>query len=189
MSYATTTELKSYLDVAGSADDALLTRLLERASVAIDSYTHRSFAAALATSYYSSDRVDGDLLTLDGDLFSVTTLKNGEGNTIASTDYWLLPRNIGPPYQAIKLKAEADYSWTFDTDGEIEVYGLWGYSSDPPDDIVHACLRLAGYYYRQKDAQTFDVTALPDQGIITIPKGLPADVKQLLDPYKRLGVA
>lgn len=183
--YATVAELKSYLGISGSTDDVLLTSLLDRATKMIERYTARCFDAAYATRYYSEDAVDDDMLSLDGDLFSVTTLKNGEGNTITSTDYWLLPRNSGPPFHQIKLKAEADYSWTFDTDGEIEVYGLWGYTSDPPDDIVHACIRWAAYLYRQKDSQVFDVTAVPEQGVITIPKGVPADVKQLLGPYRK----
>ena len=76
-------------------------------------------------------------------------------------------------------------TWEFDIDGEVSVLGAWGYSTSPPDDIVHACIRLAGYYYRQKDAQVFDVTAVPDAGIITIPQGIPADVKLILDKYPR----
>ena len=184
MSYATAAELKSYLGISENTDDTLLAALLNRATAAIEQYTHRVFSAAVGTRYYRSDAVDGDTLHLDGDLYSVTTLTNGEGDTI--TEYWLLPRNEGPPYHAIKLKSGSDYSWTFGTDGEVEVYGEWGFSSDPPDDIVHACVRLAGYYYRQKDAQVFDVTAQPDAGIITIPKGLPADVKMLLTPYRKV---
>ena len=186
IAYATLAELKSYLGVAHADDDGLLTDLLERASAAINAYTGRNFRAEYATRCYSASAVDGDVLTLDGDLYSVTTIKNGEGQPIA--EYWLLPRNAGPPYYQVKLKEASSYSWTFGADGEIEVYGLWGCSAEPPDDIVHACIRLAAYYYRQKDAQVFDVTASPEQGIITVPKGMPADVKVLLSRYRRLGV-
>lgn len=184
--YATVAELKSYLGISGAGDDALLAALLDRASAAIDAYTNRSFAAGYATRYFDAAAVDGDVLTLDGDLFEATTVTTGEGRTV--TRYWLLPRNAGPPYHQIKLKEAAEADWAFDTDGEIEVYGLWGYSAEPPDDVVHACIRLAAYYYKQKDAQVFDVTALPEQGVISVPKGLPADVKLLLGRYCRLGV-
>jgi dipeptidyl aminopeptidase/acylaminoacyl peptidase len=186
MAYATIFELKSYLAIADGGDDLLLMELLDRASAAIDAYTGRNFAAGYGTRYYNTDAVDKDVLSLDGDLYAATTITNGEGKTI--TAYWLLPRNVGPPYHQIRLKSASDYSWDFGADGEVEVYGLWGYSREPPDDIIHACIRLAAYYYRQKDAQVFDVTALPEQGIITVPKGMPADVRQLLDRYRKLGV-
>lgn len=186
MAYATIAELKSYLGITEGTDDTLLSNLLDRASAAIDAYTGRSFEASYGTRYYNSDAVDGDVLTLDGDLYSASSITNGEDQSI--TEYWLLPRNAGPPYFQIKLKEASDYSWSFDTNGEIEVYGLWGYSNEPPDDVVHACIRLAAYWYRQKDAQVFDVTALPEQGVITVPKGMPPDVKLLLDRYRKIGI-
>ena len=39
------------------------------------------------------------------------------------------------------------------------------------------------FKYRQKDAQVFDVTAVPDAGVITVPQGIPADVKRILRSY------
>ena len=36
-----------------------------------------------------------------------------------------------------------------------------------PDDIKQACVRLTAYLYRQRDSQVFDVTAIPDAGVIT----------------------
>ena len=186
MAYATETSLKLYLGITVTTDDALLTNLLNAATAAIETYTHRCFAAITETRYFDEDDVDGDVLTLDDDLYSVTSIVNGEGNTV--TAYWLLPRNAGPPYWQIKLKEGSAYDWDFDTDDEIDVTGRWGYSLTPPGDIEHACIRLAAYYYRQKDAQVFDVTAQPDQGILTIPQGIPKDVKVILDPYRKLGV-
>jgi hypothetical protein len=67
----------------------------------------------------------------------------------------------------------------------IEVVGKFAYSTSAPNDIVHATERLVGYYYRQKDSQVFDVTAIPDAGVLMIPQGIPADVKLLLKPYVR----
>ena len=39
--------------------------------------------------------------------------------------------------------------------------------------------------YRQKDASVFDTTAIPDQGVIVSPQGIPRDVRLMLDPYVR----
>lgn len=189
MAYTTAADLKAYLGVASTSDDTLLSTLIGAASAIIDAETCRKFSAETTTRYYTRDSIDVDdlnLLHLDSDLLSVTTLKNGAGETITSSYYWLLPRNAGPPYHQIRLKTNSVYAWSFDTDGEISVAGTWGYSTTPPDDIVQACKRLAGYLYRLKDSQVFDVTAMPEQGVITLPKGIPQDVKIILAKYRKL---
>ena len=188
MAYATVADVKIYLRVTGAGDDVMLGDLLDRATKAIDNYCRRVFVAVSASRYYTYDMVEGDTLWLDNELYSVSALLNGDASAtpITSTHYWLLPRN-DPPYFQIKLKS--DTSWDFDTDGEVKITGMWGYSLTPPADIEHACVRLAAYYYKQRDAQVFDVTAQPDQGQLIIPKGIPADVKQILDRYVRHVVA
>lgn len=183
MAYATVAELKIYLDIAGSGDDTLLSDLLDAATAQIDRQTNRTFTAASSTRYYDLDAVEGQDLLLDEDLISITTLTNGDGTSLAATTYWLIPRNTGPPYHMIRLKS--DYSWSFDSDGEVSVLGSWGYAASVPGDIAQACKRLAAYYYRQKDAQVFDVTAIPEMGMIQVPSGIPADVRVLLGPYKK----
>ncbi len=132
---------------------------------------------------------------MDRDLLTITTLTNGDdaSTVIPNTEYWLTDanggRNYGPPYHGIRLKVDSTYSWEFDTDYWVSVLGTWGYSTTAPNDIVHACIRLAAYYYRQKDAQVFDVTAMPEQGQMVIPQGIPRDVERLLGPYVRMGLA
>ena len=189
MAYATAALLKSYLGITGATDDTLLGLLLDRATAAIDAYTGNVFVSASATRYLEQWMLDDDGLTLwtDGPFTSITTLKNGDSSNtaIANTEYTLVDRNAGAPYWAIRLKSNSTVSWTWDTDYHVECTANWGFSAAPPDDIVHACIRLAGYYYRQKDAQVFDVTAQPDAGIITIPQGMPADVVKILKPYRQ----
>jgi hypothetical protein len=183
MAYITSAELKTYGGVSGSGDDTLLAALISAAQKAIDAHCHRSFEETSATRYYATtDRRRGQGLCLDADLLTVTTLTNGESSVIPSTGYWLEPRNE-PPYQMIRLKSS--YVWNFNTDGEISVAGTWGWSATAPDDIKQATKRLATYFYKQKDAQVFDVTAMPDAGVITVPQGIPKDVLLLLEPYRR----
>ncbi|MBU2346650.1 MAG: hypothetical protein KJ888_20865, partial [Gammaproteobacteria bacterium] len=113
----------------------------------------------------------------DADLQSVDSLTNGNDETISSGDYWLEPRNK-KPYKYIRLKsAEA---WGFDTDGEIEVEGTWGFSTASDPTIVNCVKELAKYTYNLKDAQTYDVTVMPDLGQMSIPKGMPQHVKVAL---------
>jgi hypothetical protein len=67
----------------------------------------------------------------------------------------------------------------------VSVLGTWGYASEPPADIRRACTVLAAYFYKQKDSQVFDVTAIPEAGVITIPAGIPGTVTRIIERYKR----
>ncbi len=187
MAYATLAQAKTELGISGTGDDTILQEKLDAATIVIERETGWVFEAATLTRYFDSEAVEGYVLWVGGDLVSVTTLTNGDDDSteIVTADYRLLPRNEGPPYYGIKMLVDTTTTWEFDIDGEVSVLGTWGYSASPPDDIVQACVRLAGYYYRVKDAQTYDVTAIPGAGVITIPKGIPADVKLILDRYPR----
>ena len=194
MAYASLNELKIYrgMTAANTADDDLLTDIIAAAQSQVESYCGRVFeAAAIAsTRYYDAiEDVSDDKLTLylGTDCASITAVTNGDDTSLTSTDYVTEPRN-STPYHAIKLKNGGSYAWTYDDSPEnaIEVKGKWAYSATAPAAIRHATIRLAAYMYAQKDASVFDVTAMPDAGVIQIPQGLPADVKQILEPYRRL---
>lgn len=177
-------------EITYQKDDPLLESLVEAASRAIDAYCSRRFDSTTATRYYEADAIDGQYLRLDDDLISITTLTNGDDSStvIGSSYYWLWPRNSGPPYHSVRLKetGTTTYSWEQDTDYFITVAGAWGWASTVPDNINHACIRLAAYMYHQKDSGVYDVTTFPEQGIIMTPQGMPRDVKILIDPYRRL---
>jgi hypothetical protein len=51
--------------------------------------------------------------------------------------------------------------------------------------VKRATTRLAAFYYRQKDSQIFDTTAIPEAGVITIPAGLERTFERLTEKYKR----
>ena len=192
MTYLAGAELKTYLGISLSSDDPLLTTLIAAAQAGIDSYAHRTFeTAADAIRYFDvgADTV-GDTLYLDMDLHTITSIiTNADGAspiTLATTEYFTLPRN-GPPYHAIKIAGSSGKYWRYTSDSQagIKITGKWVYSLVPPADIKMACLRWAGYLYKLRDSQVFDVTSIPEMGQMIIPKGMPQDVKILLDPYIR----
>jgi len=190
MAYATLAELRALLgyESANVDDDALLTALLERAQATIEQRAGRRFEAVAATRYYDPTRdCLGQTLRLDADLLEPTLMRNGDGATISAGQYVLRPSN-GPPYRQIVLKASSGLIWTYVDDPEdaISITGSWGYSASAPPDIVQATLRLAAYMYRQKDAQVYDVSAEPSAGVITVPQGIPRDVRLTLDSYREL---
>ena len=193
MAYADLATLKAYLDltVTDAADDALITSLVARAQAAINAYTHRVFeASADTTRYLDADKdVDWAVLRLGADLAAVTSVVNGDGVTVTAGQYTTQPRNV-TPFRALKLLASSGIGWTYTTDpeGAIAVTGKWAYSATAPADIVQACVRWAAHMYRQKDSSTFETTVYPEAGIIERPVGMPADVRLLLQPYKRISL-
>ena len=172
-------------------DTTLLTNAISAAETYIESQKNREFEAATATRYYDKserDRWDSCLLNLySHDLLTVTTLTNGDSDstTISSSDYWLVDRNLGPPYHGILLKTDITSYWEWDVDCWVSVAGTWGYSTTVPADVKQACTILAAFIYKSKDAQVWDVTAIPEAGVITIPQGIPATVTRIIDRYKR----
>jgi len=187
MSYIDMTELKEYLDIPESGDDGLLEMFLTQAQKIIETYTHRHFEATSDVNYYGADAVDGQWLWLDDDLYSLTSIANGDssGTAVSTDDIVLFPRNQGPPYHKLYLKEGSTSVWEVDTDYWIAVTASWGYSATPPDDIKLACLRLAGWLYQQKDSPYTQTVANLAIGTVTLPDAMPKDVKVILDSYVR----
>lgn len=187
--YTTWAAVKTYLDISSSGDDTLGAALVTRASAMIDRYCRRVFTAASATRLF--DVPEKETLFLDEDLVSVTTLTNGDGTAIASTQYVLLPKNITPKY-GIRLRETASVGWLrSSTTGEyqaISVAGSWGYAASPPDDVVQAAVRLTAWIYRQRDAP-FGQTARPEIGVIETPLSMPPDVVRILAPFVKVRVS
>lgn len=192
MSYIHLDHLKTYLNVTGTTEDDLLERLIDAAETEIEKDRGYSFAVSADTTRYfdAVKDVDGDTLFFDMWCAAITTVTNdadgASPQTITSTYYTTLPRNA-TPYFAIRLKSSSNYSWTYtsDPEGGITVAAKWGWSTTPPEDIRQAVIRLAAYYYRQKDAGVFDTTAMPEAGVIQVPQGIPRDVRIILDNYPR----
>lgn len=152
--YTTVADLRAtYLKSNQVTDDVLLLDMIRAVSRDIDRLSVKRFYPRIETRYLdppflsAQALVDGDArgyplpryreLALDvgedGWLLAVTTLANGDGTSIASSKYNLVPKN-STPYYAIKLKQAADVSWEPDSDGNYEqviaLTGVWGYHND-----------------------------------------------------------
>lgn len=175
-------DLKRYLKITGTSDDAILYDAMLAAQEAIEAYCGRSFIATTATRYYSRADIHSGRLWLDDDLLTVDVLYNGDSSILSSDYYRLHPRNAAP-YHAIALTSTA--SWYLDLDNDIAVAGTWGFTATPDYLIQQATLWLASYFYHLKDSQVFDVTATPELGQITIPKGMPQQLVVHLASLRR----
>lgn len=190
MSLVDLATFRTYQGSTSTGSSGLLQACLDAADREILNFCHRTSqwsgfeaSSSSATRYYRANDIitlpdiggmTGPVLWLDAELLSVTSLLNGTSSAISSTGYWLEPRN-NPPYKWIRLKTGG--SWIFDTDGEIEVQGTWGFSTGPDAAIQDYVKQTAKYKYEIRASAVFDITAQPDIGIITIPKGMPANVK------------
>jgi len=128
-SYCSLSDLKAYLNITASTDDALLQSMLDAATSRIDAQCARTFQAASDTTRYfdpTRDLIDDELM-LDYDLSYLTSLSNG-GEVVASTYLYHNPRNA-TPYYALGLKSTAPYSWTSaaEIENSIGIVGRWAY--------------------------------------------------------------
>ncbi len=191
MAYTTAAAVKTYLGISSATDDALIGTLVTAAQSAIDQYTRRVFECSSATARLLDAASDTDprgrILYLRDDLCAITSIVNGDGVTVTAAQYVTEPRDT-TPYYALRLKTSTQTAWTFATDqeGAISITGKWAYSATAPADVVQAATRLAAWMYRAKDAQVFESTAFSEIGTIRVRMDIPADIKALLDPYRRL---
>jgi hypothetical protein len=135
-SYATLLELKNYLTPRGLSssnittdtnDDSIMSVMLEGISRWIDDQTHRTFYPRIETRLF--DYPDDEILFLDDDLLSLTTLTNGDSTVITSVQYVLYPKNAYPK-QWVKILPSTSLTWQPTDDGDAEsaisVLGWWG---------------------------------------------------------------
>jgi len=190
MAYIELEDLKGYLDISITEDNPLIQEAIKAAQKFIEDQTHRVFEATTATKYYDRAALDdhnSTILHLDDDCLTVTELLNGDADAteITSDYYWLLHRNLGPPYRAIQLTTNDGYYWQWGVDCWVEVTGTWGYTATPDSSIKEATKVLASFYYRAKDSQIFKTTAIPEAGVITIPQGVPTRIKNILESHTK----
>lgn len=200
MAYTDVATLKAYMggfDDASSDDDALLSDIIDRVQAAIERHCHRTFEASADTTRYRDAVADvGDgcdeerrTLYLDTDLCAITSITNGDGTTVAASEYITLPTNRTPFY-AIRLKQASSVAWTYSTSPEnaIAIVGKHAWSTTAPDDIVHWTLRLAAWTYKQVDNYDggTDRPMVSPDGVLRLPMAWPKDVLEGLKPYRRL---
>lgn len=190
--YATLAEFKAWatIESENATRDGVIEQCIEAASRYIDDETLRTFYARTETRYFSVPSDGGRELEMDDDLLTITTLTNGDDDTIAATEYNLLPKNK-PPYSSIKLKASSSYYWDMDSDGNheyvISVAGTWGYAASAPHDIRQACLMIAQSMYKRRYGENVSsITKVTAAGIVITPQDVPGIAAQTLRKYKRM---
>lgn len=151
--YATVTDVRlGTLIESGNADDALILFYIRQASKDIHDIAQCTFSPRIETHYYDAPNLGGswpqlaaDRYTLDtkavggrtlnlmDDLLELTTLTNGDGTTIASSQYVLEPYNESSKNRLTLLRSSTvNFVQNASADWQrvISILGVWGSHDD-----------------------------------------------------------
>lgn len=188
--YTTLAKLKPLMNITSTSttDDTAIEDMITQASRIIDQNTLRTFYARTETHYYDTPS-GASLLIYDDDLLAITTLTNGNGVVITSSQYKLYPLNVSPKWE-VRLLASSGISWHVSTagdrDGAIAIVGSWGYSASTPADIEAACNDIVvTAYHKRYGENTTGAATITGAGVVITPKDIPDSAWKTIENYRR----
>jgi len=111
------------------------------------------------------------------DLQSVDSV-SADGVELTTSQYKLKRLKPGAAYHAI--------TGEFDSDDELIITGVWGTTATVPPEIKDAAITWVRRIIKSDDAGgSQDATAIPELGQLVYSKAIPADVKRVLDRWRR----
>jgi hypothetical protein len=184
--YTTLADLKTYLGISGTTDDARLELAVEAASRAIDMECSRRFFPVTETRYFQATSplrvdLDDDLLTVTEIATDTTGLRGYTAFTV--NDYELEP--VTAPFRQVYIAPKSARAFPVNERRGVRINAAWGYcaAGQQPQAITRACLILATRYFKRKDAP-FGVLGTPELGYLRVTEKDP-EVRALLQPYRR----
>jgi hypothetical protein len=194
--YATLAEVKAQLgepEVATSTDyDVMLTAQITAVSRLIDREVGKwagfFYPTTDATAYYYDGNGTKELWI--DEFASITTLKVSEEGGLSSSDYstWSSSDYVTFPYNdtpIIRLDVDTlngSKLYWYPYRKAVEVTGIRGYSTTPPDDVNQACIIQAARWFMRAKQAWADTGASPDFGQITVNVGGQNAIGSKLDP-------
>jgi hypothetical protein len=132
--YSTLADFKAYLRPPGqtlkvdAGDDTAIDRMIEVASRRVDALTARMFYPHIET--YTYDLPGDDVIMFGDDLLEILSFKNGDGTSIANTEYILLPSNFYPKY-SLRMRDISSVVFVTDSNASeqdvLDIEGYWGF--------------------------------------------------------------
>ena len=193
--YCTLAEVKAALRLNDAIDDTLIENSIEGASRRIDGYCGRFFYNTTnAVKFFASDAYRlavPDISSTSG--LIVQTDDNGDGSFettwTLNTDYILEPTDAAlqsRPYRRITATGGKTFPMFYiPQDAGVQVTATWGFPSIP-DDVREACVLLSMRQFARYNA-ALGVMAFGDMAVSV--RSVDPDVRDLLSPYRVLGVA
>lgn len=172
-------EVKEYLriDAGDNSQDQTISLLIKAARRTVEEYTRQSIISQTFTWDLDSDDAKNPIWIPRGPVTSITSLKtydeSGTETTVNSANYELVERS--------KLVARAD-GWSIDSKERaaelIYVAGAYTDSTDTPDDIKLAMLKIIATHYESRE----------DDIVGTVAGHVTNDWQSLLDSHRVYGV-
>lgn len=185
MTYPTLTNLKTFLSISGSGEDARLQFALDAAQAFIERSTHRVFVSASADKYFDQGfiREGGRLLAFQRDCTAITAVVNGDGEAI--TQYYATSQDA--PFYAIRLDTDVVTPFHVGSDGtRVKVTAAWGFSAACPDDVFEAIMLAAQQFYNASQEGSGGVVGFrASSGVGVSPGTLHWFVQDVIVKYRR----
>lgn len=198
MSYVSVSELRDWLSIGDTADDALIAQACDTASAWIDEWCGETFVVPTAATarLFTPDnwnfvRVD-TIANTTGLVVATDDNEDGTAETTwtITTDFLLLDvngRTVGEaagPYRAVRAVGSKWFPCSTTGRPLVSVTARWGWPAVPAP-VKQAAYVLAAEQWKQKDAP-FGVAAFGEFGALRV-RANPV-VAQLLAPYRRAAV-
>jgi hypothetical protein len=193
--YCTLNEVKAALRLSDAIDDALIENSIEGASRRIDGYCGRFFyQTTQAIKFFASDSYRlpvPDISSTSG--LVVATDDDGDGTFettwTLNTDYVVEPLDAvlqTRPYRTITAIGGKTFPLFYiPQEMGVRVTATWGWAAIP-DDVREACVLLSMRQFARYNA-ALGVMAFGDMAVSV--RSVDPDVRDLLSPYRMLGVA
>lgn len=134
--YVSLDALKAEIGETGTSNDAILGRMIERASRWLERVTDRVFIPMTATRTFdvpaSLAQAGRGVLYLHDDLLAVTSLSDDQA-TKSSSNYFLYPLNSTPKTRLELLHSSESWYFSDTRQAAITIAGRWGFSEDTED--------------------------------------------------------
>lgn len=176
--------------VNNTSDDGLIAAYVSQASALFESQalhaTGISFIAAPGTLLLDAcpPHTYGPKLFFRLPVRGVYSVVNGDGQTLTSSDYRLLPPNA-VPYYGLELKRNSGKYWAYTNSPEeaITVAGTLGYvlAGTIPGDVSLAVTKAAAYLYQTRDNKG-EVIRFAD-GSSQVPGSIPELFEKVIRRY------
>lgn len=187
--YISLAEFKAEYDLVNTSDDTELAGILTSGSRLVDSICLRYFYVTQEVRKFDQDPFTPFYLNIIDDLFSLTSVVNGDGSTIPLAKIIVYPLRRTPSIPIGWLELAAGERFVSDGLGGRQcllVDGKWGYCDGEarPEAIKRATLQLSHWLYKHPDAiaKVAGPTKVGAEEIVTM---IPSAVLVILDPYIR----
>lgn len=195
--YCTSTELKDYVRITDSVDDAQVALAITAASRAVDRATRRQFGSVSpAVARYYTARFDAhrlrwvvdidDVMSTSGFAVAVDTDADGTFPD-AIIDYQLAPRNAaadGRPWTLLVVGADSDVQPSTALVEGVRVTAPWGWTS-VPTTVKQATLLQASRLLARRNSP-YGIAGSPETGSeLRLLARLDPDVELTVRTYRR----